>query len=99
MLHHVPSFDLLTSNRNTRGDGVLLYVRDTINANKLVNFSVMFEHLETIFVSFSVGEINYVIGNVYRPPNPNSDDFMSELSNILTNAVTEFLNSIFLYNG
>ena len=99
MLHHVPSFDLFTSNRNTLGGGVLLYVRDTFNANKLVNFSVMLEHLETIFVSFSVGEINYVIGNVYRPPNTNNDEFMSELSNILNNALTDFPNSIFYIMG
>ena len=50
---------------NTLGGGVLFYVRDTFNANKLVDFSVMLEHLETIFVYFSVGKINYVIGNVY----------------------------------
>ena len=38
MLHHVPSFDLFTNNRSTLGGGVLLYVRDTFNANKLVKF-------------------------------------------------------------
>ena len=86
---------MLTSNRDTLGGGVLLYVRDTFNANKLVNFSVMLEHLETIFVSFSVGEINFVIGNVIRPPNTNNDEFMSELSNILYNALTDFPNYIF----
>ena len=59
----------------------------------------MLEHLETIFVSFSVGEINYVIGNVYRPPNTNNDEFMSELSNILNNALTDFPNSIFYIMG
>ena len=40
MLYHVPSFDLFTNNHNTQGRGVLLYVRNTFNANKLVNFSV-----------------------------------------------------------
>ena len=52
MLHHVLSLDLFTNNRSTLGGGVLLYVRDTLNANKLVIFSVNLEHLETIFVSF-----------------------------------------------
>ena len=45
MLHHVPSFDLFTNIPSTLGGGVLVYVRDTLNANKLVNFSVMLEHL------------------------------------------------------
>ena len=45
MLHHVPLFVLFTSNRSIIGGGVLLYVRDTFDANKLVNFSVVLEHL------------------------------------------------------
>ena len=39
----------------------------------------MLEHLETVFVYFSVGEINYVVANVYRPPKSNYDEFMSEV--------------------
>ena len=99
MLHHVHSFDLFTSNRSTQCGGVLLYVRDTFNANKLVNFSVILEHQETIFVSFSVGEINYVIVNVYRPLDSNNDEFMSELSDNLNNALTDLPNSIFYIVG
>ena len=56
----------------------------------------MLEHLGTKFVPFSVGEINYVTDNVYRPPNTNNDEYMSELSNILNNALTDFPNSIFI---
>ena len=67
MLHRVPSFDLFTNNYSTLGEDILLYVRVSFNANKLGNFSVMLEHLETKLISISVGEINYVIGNVYRP--------------------------------
>ena len=52
MLYLGPSSDLFTNNRSTLRGGVLLYVRDMFNANKLVNLSVMLEHLETISVSF-----------------------------------------------
>ena len=38
MLHHVPFFDLLINNRSTLGGGVLLYVRDTFNANNWLIF-------------------------------------------------------------
>ena len=62
MLHHVPYLDLLTNSHSILGGGFLLYVRDTFNTNELVVFSVMLECLETIFVFFSVGEINYVKG-------------------------------------
>ena len=60
MLHLVPSFDLFTNNRNTTGGGVLLYVKNKINANKLVNLSIMTQHLETMSVSFAVGEMIFV---------------------------------------
>ena len=65
----------------------------------MVIFSVMFEHLETIFVFFLVCEINYVLGNVHCPHNTNNDDFMSELSNILNNGLTYFPNFIFYIMG
>ena len=98
MLHHVPSFDWFANNRSILGEGVLLYVRDAFNVNKMVNFSVKLEHLETIFVLFWA-EINYFIGNVYRPLNSNNDDFMSEHSNILNNALTYFRSSTFYAMG
>ena len=62
-------------------------MRDTSNANKLVSSSVMLEHLETIFLSFSFDEIKYVIDNVYRPPISNNDDSIYELLNILFTAL------------
>ena len=74
-------------------------MRDTFNANKLVSFFVRLEHLETIFVSFPAGETHYVIGNVYRLPNTNNNEFMSEISNILNNALTDFRNCIFYIMG
>ena len=79
ILHHVRSLELFASNRNTLGGGVLLYVRDMFNANELVNFSVVFGHLEFLFVSLSFGEINSALGHVHRPLNSNNDDFMSEI--------------------
>ena len=52
MLHHVPSLDSFRNNRGTLGGGVSLYTRHTFNANELVNFSVLLEHLKTQFVPF-----------------------------------------------
>ena len=55
----------------------------------------MLEHLQIILVSFSVCEMIHVIGNVYRTPNSNSEDFMSNLTFILKTTVAYFQNSIF----
>ena len=45
----------------------------------------------------TVGEINYIIGDLYRPRNSDNDSFMSELSYILNNALTGFQKIYFLY--
>ena len=47
ILYRVASFDLLTNNRSTLGGGV----KEMLDANKWVNFSVMYELLETVLVS------------------------------------------------
>ena len=47
----------------------------------------------------TVGEINYIIGGLYRPRNSVNDSFMSELSYILNNALNVFQNSIFYIKG
>ena len=74
---------------------MLLFVREAFNAKKIIILSLMYAHLETIIVSFSVGKIYYVIGNVYRPPNSNNDDFLSNVPNILFTALNDFPNSVF----
>ena len=45
----------------------------------------------------TVGEKNYIKGNFNRPRNSNNDDFISELSYILNNALTGFQKIYFLY--
>ena len=59
----------------------------------------MSEHLETMFASFSVVEVNYVIGNVYRPTNSNNNDFLADISNILNTSSTDFpvFYNLFIY--
>ena len=59
----------------------------------------MLEHSETRLVTFSVSEINYVIGNVYRPSKSNNDELISDFSKILNNALTDILNSILYKKG
>ena len=86
---------IIINNRSTLVGGVLLTVKEAFIAIILVKFSVMFVHLETIFISFSVSEVKFDMGNVNRPPESNNGVFISEICNILNTTSTNFLNSIF----
>ena len=83
--------------RSTLGGGILLYVTETFQANKLKSFSEVYEYLKTTLVSFSVGEVHLVIVNVSCPPNSHNDEFICDTSNIMNTALTKFSKFYFLY--
>ena len=53
---YLPSI-FFSNNHSAVGGGVLLYVRETFNPNKLVNLSIMYEQSETFFAQFSAGDV------------------------------------------
>ena len=61
-------------------------------------FFVMNEHLETIFVSFSIAGVNNIIGNVKCAPRSNTDVFIIDVTNFLKPALGDFPSYIFLCN-
>ena len=56
----------------------------------------MYEHLETMFVLISVGKVNCVIGNLFRPHHLENDDLLSDISYNLNTALT-FFPKLFFY--
>ena len=92
-LYQVPGFEKFTSNRNTMGGGVVLYTKDTLNANFVHSISVIHDHIETVFVCFSIGNVKFLIGNIYRRPRSNVDDFLRELTNILDTIRTCYIDT------
>ena len=65
--------------------GVGFYVSDNIKAEMVKELSVITEDVEAIFIEIYVPEQkNFVIGEIYRPPNSSHSQFIEILQNILS---------------
>ena len=67
----------------SKGSGVALYVKDSLNATLNTNLSQVSDNLETLFISVSNEIGPLTIGVVYRPPSGNSNEAIQELGTIL----------------
>ena len=62
----IPGYQILRSDRNRHGGGVLCYIKDTICFKRRENFSTEFEN---IFFDILLPQTKPIlIGNIYRPP-------------------------------
>lgn len=66
----INGFKFYRQDRDTRGGGVGVYVRDDIAASK-VDFGQTIECFEQIWVILHVGGLSVGLGNFYRPPKSN----------------------------
>lgn len=68
-------------NRAGRGGGVGIYIKNNYQYISLENN----ENIEDIWVRIICGNLNLVIGCVYRPPNESVNDFLNEFETSLFN--------------
>ena len=83
VLYSIPNYKLIFNSRNTRGGGLLLAINDEIKFEKLEDFCLMLDHIETLFVKIFIDNQSYVIGTVYRPPNSNIIQFFESYRYLL----------------
>ena len=67
----------------TKGTGVALYIHNSLNATVNNEASLITPNLETLFVTISHNCNPITVGVLYRPPNGNINDSLTELSSIL----------------
>ena len=92
-IYNIASFSKFSLQRkHSKGGGVLIYCRNYISAEIVDCLSCTLSHLELIFINFSIGGKNYLVGSLYRPPASNFNDFTSELERILLKIQTDFQN-------
>ena len=78
---NIPGYNILRSDRNRHGGGVLCYIKNTICYNRRESFST---EIENIFVYILLPKTKPIlIGNVYRPPDQSG--FIDKLSNAILN--------------
>ena len=75
-----------------RGGGVALYVGNHLPSQKIDQLTFCLPSIESLFVSFSIKNDNFIIGNIYRPPNSNFEDFL-QTSTIILEKLQEYYSA------
>ena len=66
-----------------KGGGVSLFICDSIMYCELLEFNMVCEYIECVFVKINCMGHNFIVGVVYRPPNSNISDFNDSIHDIL----------------
>jgi len=74
--------------RPSRAGGVGVYFKNSLDFKVVLQECNAF--MEHIWVEIKVGKKSLIVGNVYRPPSSDMDDFVSGLEDILADFYTKF---------
>ena len=80
-------FKLITKNRTSKkGGGVGFYVTNNLDYTLLEEYSLMTETFESICIEIKTrNNGNIIVGELYRPPNANTVEFLELLHDLLSN--------------
>ena len=84
---YLEEYELIVNNRlNRTGGGVALYVPRCFEFIVRGDLNYMNTDIESLFIEISIPQNkNIVVGVIYRPPNSNLNEFLSNLTNIINN--------------
>ena len=87
-LYSVHGYKLIRCDRQTRGGGVALYIRESIKSSVLKMSSS--NNIEQLWIRTTMGEISTAIGVLYRPPRGSYDAFMDEFTGTLEDVTLDY---------
>ena len=82
---------------NHRGGGVSIFIHKSREATPYLDLQENSANIECIFVQLSSGQVNTVVGCIYRPPTTNHSDFLQTLESKLS--FTQRLNVDCIFCG
>ena len=75
---------------NAKGGGVAIFVKHKFQYKIREDLSIFDEGLfESVFIEVSINNKNVVIGEIYRPPNSNINQFIERYSNLIMKITDE----------
>ena len=92
-VYHMPNYNSFyqdTQPGKKKGSGVALYIHKSLTATVNNKLSQTTPNLETLFITISHDKHPITIGVLYRPPNGNLSEALSELSKILEQVPKKF---------
>lgn len=86
---HVPGYSHAHRYRTTRkGGGVSIFIRNDLQFSECQDLCIISDSIETVFVEIPKTSIglskNLIVGVIYRPPNSSVEEYMSNMSDILS---------------
>lgn len=82
------NYNIVRQDRGSRGGGVAIYIKKQISYTILSQSCSDF--IEQIWLSMTISGKKLVLGNIYRPPNSNSEQFLSYFEDFLINLYTSY---------
>ena len=79
-IYQIPNFSNVFLNRDSRGGGIAVYIRENINFTKT---EINSKYYETLQIDLSINNNKFTIFPIYRPPKLNVKHFINELDNII----------------
>ena len=90
-LYNLPGYTVAEKHRvNAKGGGVAIFVKNKFQYKIREDLSIFDEGLfESVFIEASINNKNVVIGEIYRPPNSNINQFIERYSNLIMKITDE----------
>lgn len=80
----IPGFNLFLKNRQGRGGGVGIYIRDCFDGSVVFQDFGPIDDIEYLFVKLKIGRDYYLIGVIYRPPRANLSNCVERMDDFLS---------------
>lgn len=96
-LYNLPNYQLYTSNRNTYGGGVAIYVSGKYHCTHNNACSLLDIHIESLGIEVILDEKTYLCICIYRPPQSNIIDLLSSLNEILNSTKDKHYQGVFMF--
>nr|CAH7727233.1 unnamed protein product [Callosobruchus chinensis] len=89
----IDNYTFIRRDRNGRGGGVGMYVRNTLNFSLILSESNFL--LEELWVEVKFNNLTYIIGSLYRPPRGDINDFVDYFEERLS----QFIDVEIIFGG
>lgn len=92
----IPNYRFLRKDRQGRGGGVGIYVRESIKCKIVLEKFGCVEGVEHLWIELHFGRLNILLGVIYRVPTNNVVTFLQHIDDLLSFTMPQFENIIIL---
>ena len=88
-LYNISGYDMFYNNKSRNSGGLILYINDRFNSFKRNDLECKFDYIETLFVEISIKDKSFLVGQIYRRPGSNFDNFLTKMNDLLEQISSE----------